>query len=168
MNKKIYALTTLQGLFSKKYGIEMDLRLFDTIEQCRKEYNLLIKEFENSKDYIVNKGAEHTEIKYDQSRIILVAIQTYELNDVVNNQVHCVIKGNQDCDYIDNENLYLFNDEKKASKKFLDLLYEHRIYGYNVENTTIKYNYEQCIEYFDFNDYDDWGYCKTELIKIES
>ena len=64
--------------------------------------------------------------------------------------------------------VYLFNDEKKASKKFLDLLHEHRKYGYNVENTTIKYSYKQCIEYFDFNSHDDWGYCKTKLIKIES
>ena len=162
---KIYALTTLQ-----RYGIEIEVRLFDTIEQCRKEYNLLIKDFENNKDYIVNKGTEHTEIEYDESPTILVSIQTYELNNVIDNQVHCVIKGNQECYKICNENLYLFNDEKKASKKFLDLLYEHREYGYSVENTRIKYCiYEQCIEYFSFDDDEyDWGYCKTELIKIES
>ena len=99
---KIYALTTLQ-----RYGIEIQVRLFDTIEQCRKEYNLLIKDFENNKDYIVNKGTEHTEIEYEEGLEILVSIKTYELNDLVNNQVHCVIKGNQECDYIKQLNNFL-------------------------------------------------------------
>tara|TARA_E500000331_G_scaffold165291_1_gene160177 strand:+ start:22167 stop:22664 length:498 start_codon:yes stop_codon:yes gene_type:complete len=161
---KIYALTTLQ-----RYGIEIQVRLFDTIEQCRKEYNLLIKDFENNKDYIVNKGTEHTEIEYEEGLEILVSIKTYELNDLVNNQVHCVIKGNQECDYINNENLYLFNNETKATKQFLDLLYQHKENGYDIGDVEIKYADEEYKEYFSFDDNDyDWGHCKTELIKIES
>ena len=174
---KIYALTTL-----KRYAIEIDVRLFDSIEQCQDEYDFLIKNFElgfrkkNGKNYIVNRGYEHTEIKYDESLEILFSIQTYELNDLVNNQVYCVIKGNQDCYKIDNENLYLFKNETKATKRFFDLLIEHEEYGYGIEDVQIKYNGENK-EYFSFDntrtigtkshDY-DWGHCKTELIKIKT
>ena len=157
---KIYALTTLQ-----RYGIEIQVRLFDTIEQCRKEYNLLIKDFENNKDYIVNKGTEHTEIEYEEGLEILVSIQTYKVNDVIDNQVHCVIKGNQECYYPDKENLYLFNNQTKARKQFFDILIEHEEWECGIEDVQVKYNEE----YFSFDDDEyDWGHCKTELIKIES
>ena len=157
---KIYALTTLQW-----YGIEIQVRLFDTIEKCRKEYNLLIKDYENDKYYTVNKGTEHTEIQVDYCPTILVSIQTYELNDVIDNQVHCVIKGNQDCYYLNNENLYLFNNQTKARKQFFDILIEHEEEECGIEDVQVKYNEE----YFSFDDDEyDWGHCKTELIKIES
>tara|TARA_R110000744_G_scaffold74060_5_gene148149 strand:- start:883 stop:1410 length:528 start_codon:yes stop_codon:yes gene_type:complete len=167
---KIYALTTLV-----RYGIEINVRLFETIEQCQKEYDAFIKEYEEDKEYIVHKGTEHTEIEevefkydYDESPTCLVSIQTYELNDVVNNQVHCVIKGNQDCDYIDNENLYLFNNGTKASKQFFDLLCQHKENDYDIGDVEIEYDDEEYKEYFSFDNEDyDWGHCETELIKIE-
>ena len=154
---KIYALTTLQ-----RYAIEIQVRLFNNVKQCQKEYDLLIKDFENNKDYIINKGIKNTEIEYNESPEILVSIQTYELNDVINNQVYCVIRGNQDCYEIGNENLYLFNDKTKANEKFLDLYILYNEYGYDVKT-------EKNTKYFSFdNNNDDWGHCKTELIKIES
>ena len=157
---KIYALTTLQ-----RYAIEINVRLFDTIKQCQKEYDLLIKDYENDKYYRVNKGTEHTEIEVDESPTILVSIQTYKLNDVIDNQVHCVIKGNQECYYPDNENLYLFNNQTKARKKFFNLLIEHEEWECGIENVQVEYNEE----YFSFDDDEyEWGHCRTELIKIES
>ena len=58
--------------------------------------SLDLRHYENDKYYKVNKGTEHTEIEVDESPTILVSIQTYELNDVIDKQVHCVIKGNQE------------------------------------------------------------------------
>ena len=91
--------------------------------------------------------------------------QTYELNDVIDNQVHCVIKGNQECYYPNNENLYLFNNQTKARKKFFNLLIEHEEWECGIENVQVEYNEE----YFSFDDDEyEWGHCRTELIKIES
>ena len=116
----------------------------------------------NGENYIINKGTEHTGNRvYDENPEILVSIQTYELNDVINNQVYCVIKGNQDCLQSGNEP-YLFNNKTKANEKFLDLYILYNEYGYDVKS-------EKYTKYFNFdNNNDDWGHCKTELIKIES
>ena len=64
MSKKIYALTTLE-----RYGVELDVRLFDTMKQCRKEYDAFIKQHEEDKTYVVSKGVKHTEIKYDDDEL---------------------------------------------------------------------------------------------------
>tara|TARA_E500000331_G_scaffold269148_1_gene260595 strand:+ start:1380 stop:1865 length:486 start_codon:yes stop_codon:yes gene_type:complete len=157
---KIYALITLQ-----RYAIEIQVRLFDSIKQCRKEYDLLIKSFENDKYYKVYKDAKHTSIEYDESPEFVVSNQTYKLNDIIDNQVHCVIKGNQECYYPDKENLYLFNNQTKARKQFFDILIEHEEWECGIENLQVKYNEE----YFSFDDDEyEWGHCRTELIKIES
>tara|TARA_R110002020_G_scaffold156581_2_gene338780 strand:+ start:5387 stop:5881 length:495 start_codon:yes stop_codon:yes gene_type:complete len=163
---KIYALKHLQ-----RDELNIDVRLFDSINKARKEYNILLQPFKKDNQYfeVIEEGNDLALIESFSDALgftNVIEIETFTLNGFIGKYLDSVIYANHLFD--EEDNLYLFNDEKKASKKFLDLLYEHRIYGYNVENTTIKYNYEQCIEYFDFNDYDDWGYCKTELIKIES
>ena len=93
MNKKIYALTTLE-----RNGVEIDVRLFDTMKHCQKEYDVFIKKYE-------------TEIEQDQT--IFASIQTHELYGVNENVSHfcvpfyAVIYGNQDGYYKNNKNLYL-------------------------------------------------------------
>lgn len=164
--KKIYALKHLQ-----RDELNLDVRLFDSINKCREEYNILLQPFKKDNQYfeVIEEGNDIALIESFSDALTftnVIEIETFTFKGFVGKYVSSIIYANRCFD--EQDNLYLFNDEKKASKKFLDLLYEHRKYGYNVENTTIKYNiYEQCIEYFDFNDDDDWGYCKTELIKIE-
>lgn len=164
---KIYALKHLQ-----RDELNIDVRLFDSINKARKEYNILLQPFKKDNQYfeVIEEGNDLALIESFSDALgftNVIEIQTFTLNGFIGKYLDSVIYANHLFD--EEDNLYLFNDEKKASKKFLDLLYEHREYGYNVENSTIKYSiYEQCIEYFDFNDDDDWGFCKTELIKIES
>lgn len=163
---KIYALKHLQ-----RDELNIDVRLFDSINKARKEYNILLQPFKKDNQYfeVIEEGNDLALIESFSDALgftNVIEIQTFTLNGFIGKYLDSVIYANHLFD--EEDNLYLFNDEKKASKKFLDLLYEHRKYGYNVENTTIKYSYKQCIEYFDFNSHDDWGYCKTKLIKIES
>ena len=173
MSKKIYTLTTLE-----RYGVELDVRLFDTMKQCRKEYDAFIKQHEEDMKfvmgYVVSKGVKHTEIKYDDDELptIFASIQTHQLNDVqrlvFRHPFYCVIYANQDGYYKNNENLYLFHDKEKASKQFYDILNALKEKNI-VEKIDIDYCVEDNHEYFTFEkDKNNWGHIRTEKLFIES
>ena len=169
MSKKIYALTTLE-----RYGVELDVRLFDTIKQCRKEYDAFIKQHEEDKTYVVSKGVKHTEIKYDDDELptIFASIQTHQLNDVqrlvFRHPFYCVIYANQDGYYKNNENFYLFHDEEKASKQFYDILNTLKEKGV-AKQFDIDFCIKEDIEYWTFEkNKNNWGHIRTEKLFIKS
>lgn len=126
--KKIYALKHLQ-----RDELNLDVRLFDSINKCREEYNILLQPFKKDNQYfeVIEEGNDIALIESFSDALTftnVIEIETFTFKGFVGKYVSSIIYANRCFD--EQDNLYLFNDEKKQVKNFL-------IYYTNIENMVI-------------------------------